>query len=210
MILHPSLFVPGLLLLLFPADRLLCAKVELRDFESFHTLGRKERFRPWWWVAALWIDPIRSFIGARLLTASLDLRFGRWDVPPTAEYSVAIAIVVVAVLAQLVTRREAGVILAPLGFVSGIVASVSPWYATVIAITLAAAAMAGLRHFFAFFLGGILAIAILALVVHADWRWIILPLVALGVPALVGLVSGRAMELPTRNGSGPNTPPKKE
>lgn len=203
MTIHLSLFVPALLLLLFPADRLLSSRVELRDFESFHTLDRPERYRPWWWVASLWVDPVRGFVGAGMLAASLDLMFGRWDVPPTPELALAAAVIAAAVVAQIVTWRERGVLLAPIGFATGIVAFVAPWYVTVIATTMAMVAMWGVRQFFAFFVAGGATAGFLAFVADTGTTWTVLALVALGLPAVASLVTGRAMEIPTRNSSGP-------
>lgn len=68
MTIHWSVFVPGVLLLLYPADRLLSSLVELRSFDCFQNLDNSPRYRPWWWVPALWIDPLRGFAGTWLLT----------------------------------------------------------------------------------------------------------------------------------------------
>ncbi|MGH9771748.1 MAG: hypothetical protein ACRD4Q_08635 [Candidatus Acidiferrales bacterium] len=202
MIIHPSLFVPALLLLVFPADRLLSSFVELRNFDSFHTLDRAARFRAWWWVPALWIDPWRGFGGAWLLTRSLDLHFKPWDVLPPFAYSLAIAVMVLGVGAQLVTRREPGAFLAPIGFVTGVLASLAPWTVTAIVVTIAITCMVGLRNFYAFFVAGFAAVLFLGFVMSTGPGWIVPALVALGLPVAVGLIAGRTLELPTRSAAG--------
>ena len=76
-------FVPGLLLLLLPADRLLSRWVELRSYECFNSLNNSPRHRPWWWVPALWVDPVRAYAGTWLLLRAMEWRWVEafWLVP---------------------------------------------------------------------------------------------------------------------------------
>jgi len=93
-----SYFLPGLILLLFPADGLLSKKVELRGMESFRSLHDSPRRRPWWWVPVLWIDPVRGFVGGRLLIWSCDFGAGDWSVVPKPAYGVLVALLSLAVI----------------------------------------------------------------------------------------------------------------
>ena len=203
---HFGLFAPALILLLFPADRLLTRFVELRNFEDFHTLDKGPRFRPWWWVAALWVDPLRSFAGIHLLLLSLGLKLGKWDVLPTAAFSVAIGIVTAAVLAQMFSARERGFFIAPIGFVLGIVAAIAPWKVTAIAATMAFTGMFGMRQFYAFFVGGLIASGFLGFIMSTGAGWLVLAMVAFGLPVTAGLITSRCLGLPTRNAAGRGVP----
>ena len=197
MTLQTALIFPALLLLLFPTDRLLPAGIELRSFNSFHTLGRQARSRPWWWVAALWLDPVRAFAGTGLLTRSLGLSFSRWDVPPTFTLSAAALVIAAGVVAQLFTRRDKDVLLPPLGYVAGVLCWVAPWYAAAIVLAMSATAMFGLRGFGAFFVAGLATVGFVTFVANAGHGWAVIAFTAFLIPALMAILSGRTFELPT-------------
>lgn len=196
MIFHVTSFVAGLLLLMFPADGLLTSSVELRGFDAFRTLERDSRARPWWWVPLLWIDPFRGFVGAGLLTESLGIPSADWAVIPRAGYALALAVFGLAVVVQMLTRREKGVFLAPIFFISGIVASLVPWPVSVIGLAMALTGMFAFRQFHAFFSMGFATVCFLGFVLTAGLVWLVPALEVLGVPAIAMLLSDRELELP--------------
>jgi hypothetical protein len=110
MTIHWSLFVPGVLVLLYPADRLLSSLVELRSFDCFQNLENSPRYRPWWWVPALWVDPLRGFLGTFLLQRAVEIPAVTWALIPKAEYALLVGVVALGVLSQtlldLVTRES--------------------------------------------------------------------------------------------------------
>jgi len=196
----------GVLLLLFPADRLLSRAVSLRTIDEFNHLNSNSRFRPWWWVPALWLDPLRAFAGAWLLRWSLDLSATRWDQLPKTNYVWFVALLGLGVVAQLFTRKGDGaVLLAPVGFVTGVAAALAPWPVAALSLLSAGLGLFGLRQFGAFFLFGAAALALLGLALDAA-VWRIAP--AAGVfafPILMNLITGRPLELPTRDETCPAT-----
>jgi hypothetical protein len=203
MIIHWSVFVPGVLLLLFPADRLLSSLVELRSFDCFQNLENSPRYRPWWWVPALWLDPVRGFAGTWLLQQALGVASSTWHTAPKTEYAGLLVLVGLGVLCQTFTRRgDQGVLLAPMGFVAGIVIALIPWPVSVIGLITAALGLFAFRQFHAFFAFGFAAVAILGLVLGTDVMWLGPAVGAFALPIAAGLVTGSSLEMPTRNASG--------
>ncbi len=208
MTIHWSLLVPGVVLLLFLADRLLSRRVELRSFGCFHSLEDSPRQRPWWWVPALWVDPLRGFVGTLLLREAFALKVTPWVPLPLGASALALSILIAGILCQMVTRRGGrGVLLAPMGFVAGAVLALAPWLVSLLAIATAAVGLFAFRQFHAFFTAGLMAIALLGVALGADAAWIGAATGAFALPLAAGLATGSALELPTRNPSGPARSP---
>ena len=202
LIINWSLFLPGVMLLLIPADALLSAHVQLRTLESFNNLDNTRRFRRWWWVPALWLDPWRGFGGALLVKHALTLTSTSWDHVPKLDYSLLVLAMLGGVVAQLYTRREEGVMLAPLGYVLGVAAALMPWPVALVAGIASLTGLFAFRHFTSYFLGGTVGVAFLGFVLGADVLWIIPAITVYFLPVLASLVTGKALELPTRDSSG--------
>lgn len=203
MIIHPGLFALGVLLLLFPADRLLSQLVSLRSFDCFLSLNNSPRFRPWWWVPLLWLDPFRGFAGAFALRTAVVPPSYDWATTAKGPYAVVVSLLCLGVVCQMLTRRERDAFLAPIGFVAGIVAALTPWAVAGIGVTMALTGMFAFRQFHAFFGVGLTAVAALGFALNAGPMWLIPSIAVLGLPGLLAGVSGRALEIPTRNDSGP-------
>jgi hypothetical protein len=203
MTIHWTLFVPGVLLLLYPADRLLSSLVELRSFDCFQNLENSQRYRPWWWVPVLWLDPLRGFLGTILVQHAAGITDVTWELTPKSEYALFVAVIAVGVLCQTITRRgDAGVLLAPIGFVAGAVTALAPLAVASIGIVTAALGLFAFRQFHAFFAFGLMAVGLLGLVLGAGMMWIAPAVGVLSLPIVAGLVTGSTLEIPTRNGSG--------
>jgi hypothetical protein len=202
MTIHWALFVPGVLLLLFPADRLLSSRVELRSFDCFQSLENSPRFRPWWWVPILWLDPLRGLAGPLLVRRALALGSEHWGDVSKPAYALLVALLSLAVVVQMFTRRgDRGVLLAPLGFVAGIVGALTPWPVAAIAIATSLLGLFALRQFHAYFAFGIGAVGLLGVVLDTHLMWIIPAAAAFALPIIAGIVTGSTLELPTRNAS---------
>ncbi|MBI5766357.1 MAG: hypothetical protein HZA93_01070 [Verrucomicrobia bacterium] len=197
-------------MLLWPADWLLSSRVELRSFDCFQSLENSPRHRPWWWVPALWIDPLRGFAGAWLLREALGLEFTRWVPVPQMVYVVALSMLALGILCQMLTRRGGrGVLLAPLGFVTGLVLAIVPWSVSLLAIASSALGAFAFRQFSAFFWFGLVAVVLLGLAFEAHGAALGAAGGAFGAPLAIGVVSACALEVPTRHDSprGPAEPP---
>lgn len=203
MTIHAGWFALGGLLLLFPADRLLSGRVRLRSFESFQTLENSPRRRAWWWVPLLWLDPLRGFAGAWSLRWSLPTAGQDWAAAEKIPYAAVVAVLCAGVACQMFRRGEREALLAPLGFVGGIVAALTPWAVACIGLAMALTAMNAFRRFQAFFAAGFAVVGCLGLALKAEPRWLILALVILALPGVVGVTSGRPLEIPARGESPP-------
>lgn len=199
-----SLFVPGVLLLLLPADRLLSAKVELRSFDCFQNLQNSPRHRPWWWVPALWLDPLRGFVGTFLLLRGLSIELQAWRLSSLMAYILLLVVLTAGLLSQMFTRRgDRGVLLAPMGFVGGVAMALTPWPVALIGIVTAMLGLFALRQFHWFFAFGFVAVALLGFLMDTNVVWYAPVLGLFALPIVLSLVTDSTFEIPTRNDSGP-------
>lgn len=204
-----GLFLPSLLLLLFPADRLLSSQVELRSFDCFRGLGEGSSARPWWWVPALWLDPLRGYFGADLLRNALGAGYTRWVVVSTPAYVSLIALIAIAVVAQTLTRKgDHGVLLAPIGFASGVSAALTPWAVAVIAVATALLGLFGFRQFYAYFVFGGIATGVLGSILNVAPIWVVPAACVFLLPVVTGVLTNSTLELPARNSSGSRELPR--
>jgi hypothetical protein len=202
---HWGLFAPALLLLWFPADRLLSSTVRLRSLETFTTLERSPQRRPWWWVPALWLDPMRALGGALLLkqALALDAPEMEWSLLPKTAYWMMNGLLAIAVLIQMFTRRQEEVMLAPIGFVSGLVGVLVPWPVALIAFPMAIASIFAFRQLQAFFGIGFMMVGLLGFLLQSEVAWLATALGVLALPLAITLVTGSTLELPTRGPAKP-------
>lgn len=207
MTIHWSLFGLGVLLLLFPADRLLSSRVELRSFDRFHSLESSPRFRPWWWVPVLWLDPVRGFFGASLLQRSLTIDSTLWVWVPKPEYALLVGLLAIATMGQTLTRRgDRDVLLAPVGFTAGAVAALTPWPVALIGIAAALIGLFAFRQFGAYFVCGLSAVVLLGFALKAPLAGTAAAAGVFVLPVVTAFVTSRTLELPARDSSGPAHP----
>lgn len=79
------LFVPALLLLLFPGDRLMGARTELFSFDRGNNRSASINRRRWMYVR--WVEPARGFGGAYALKISLPLATELWHYASPQAYA---------------------------------------------------------------------------------------------------------------------------
>ena len=196
------LLVPGAVLLLIPANALLSSFIQLRTFESFNNLDSRRRHRAWWWVPALWLDPARGFLGAYLVKSSLALSSTHWASVPKTDYSLLLGLMLLAIVSQVYTRREEQVLLAPIGFVAALLFALVTWPVALVGVIAGVTGLYAFRQFGAFFLFAALGVSFLGVVLAETSIWLIPAICACGVPVIASLVTGRSLELPTRDASG--------
>ncbi|MCC5023304.1 MAG: hypothetical protein J6386_11165 [Candidatus Synoicihabitans palmerolidicus] len=144
----------------------------------------------------MWLDPLRG--GAWWVKESLTLESVRWEFVPKVDYSL-----LVGVIAQLYTRREEGVLLAPLGWVLGATAALMPGEVALVSAIVSITGLFAFRNFFTFFMGGGLAVVFLGWVLGANVLWLGPTIGLYFVPLIAPFVTGKTLELPTRDASGP-------
>ena len=202
MTIYWGMFLPGLLLLFYPADRLLSSVVQLRSFDCFQSLENSARHRPWWWVPILWIDPLRGLAGTLLLKQALGLNSPYWDSTPLPGYCLLLGLLVPAIWGQTHTRREEQVMLAPLGFVFGIVGALTSWPVALLGLIMALTGLFAFRQFHAFFAMGLAAVALVGFVMEINPHWLVPAVIVVGLPIMISIITGRTLEVPTRDSSG--------
>lgn len=191
-----ALFAPALLLLLFPAAATLSARAELCSFDCLFGLRDRNRSRPWWWLAPLSLDPLRGYAGVWLLVHALEFKPASWAMTPKPEYAVLVAVLTLATFCQTFTRREHGVLLAPIGFVSGAIVALVPGFTPYCILALAFIALFGFRQFYAFFTAGLIALPAVGFLFEAKPSLLGAALPLFLLPLLTGMLSNSALELP--------------
>ena len=120
------------------------------------------------------------------------------------------AVLAAGVVGQILTRRgDQGVLLAPVGYVAGVAAALTPWPVALIAVVTGFVGLFAFRQFHAFFAFGAATVAILGFVLETEVMWIAPAAGVFALPNLAGLFTGSALELPTRNASRPSPPPRR-
>jgi len=210
MSIHWSLLAPGALLLLFPTDLILSARVELRSFDRFRSLENSPRSRPWWWVPALWLDPVRGLVGAWLLRMGLVGGETHWHAVAKPEYAAAVALLIIGAIGQVFTRQgDTDARLAPMGYVAGVLFALVPWPLAAIGMVSSLLALFAFRNFPAYFASGMSTILLFGAVFDAPMMWVLPAAGVFAVPILTAFLTGGTLELPTRNlSAAPQSPPK--
>jgi hypothetical protein len=201
MIIAWQMFAPAILLLWFPTSAMLSQKVQLRAWETFESLHSAKAPRPWWWVPSLWVDPVRAVVGTYLLRESLGLNDAYLDIVLGPNYGVMVGVMMVGVVMQLFSSREEGVMLAPLGFVVGMIGVLVPWPVGVAGLVLGITGLFAFRNYASFFMGGMLGVGVLGGLMRMDVFWLLPAVGVISIPLIANLVTGRSMELPTREPS---------
>lgn len=192
--------VPAVLLLCFPLDGLLRGEVRFGQVDQMFLRGRKRRLSVWN-TAMLAIDPLRAAGGAYLLIAGLrqvDPIGGGLMAEATMPLLMG-AILFVALIAQLVTRRDPEYLLAPVGFSAGLIVQLMSPSVAAIALLAGFVALAGVRAWSAYFLVAAVACAGGGFALMELDR--VTPLVlgsVLVLPGIAGMLTGRHLMMPGR------------
>lgn len=191
------LFLPAALLLLFPGNIFLPARVEMLSFERFRNASGKSR-----WILLRWLDPVRAFGAAFALKVSLPLTSDLWAYVPGPEYSVLVAVLMLGAALQTFTLKESDVLLSPTGYVVGVLFALVPWPVAGVALISGTTCMFAFRQFMPFFAIAGIVTAVIGVLFETPVIWL-LPAVGLAfVPVVASLVTGRTLEIPVREDTG--------
>ena len=195
---HWSYLAGAIAALAFPTDFLLPRETRLRDFESFVSLENSPGRRPWWWLLALWLDPLRAFGGTYLLIHAFAAPAGRHGLVHSPGYWIATAILALSCVCQCLTRRDPEALLAPIGYCVGCLAIIAAPAAAAIGCALAVTSLFAFRRLNAFFGVAIVTLPVLDYVLGGSLPWLLPGLIVLTLPLFLTLVTGRTLEIPTR------------
>lgn len=188
------LFAPALLLLLFPGDRLMSPRVELFSFDR--GTNRSAVINRGRWMYVRWVEPLRSFGGAYALKLSLPLATDLWHYVSVEAYALFIGILLVGLIAQLPTHREEGALLAPVGYMVGLLFALLPWPMAAVGIVSGVTGLFAFRQLHGFFGFTGAVIGLVGLLFRHSPMWLIPAVGLLFVPVFAGLLTGRTLEMP--------------
>lgn len=189
-----QLFLPALLLLLFPADRLMGSRVELLSFDRAGNRSAAVNRRRWMYVR--WTEPLRALGGAFALKISLPLATDLWRFQAGDAYALFIAILVAGMILQLPTNREEGALLAPVGYAVGILFALLPWPLAGVGLIGGITSLFAFRQLNAFFGFAASVVGLVGLLFESPPMWLIPAVGLLFLPVLAGLLTGRTLEMP--------------
>lgn len=151
-------FVPALVLLFYPSYAGGSARLRLCGYEDIR-YNRGGAAKSGVRNLRMWLDPARAFAGAWLLRHSWVVEAplpGVWKYVPLAATMLVIA---AALGVQMHTRYDSTVLLAPIGFCTGLVFALLPTQVALLVVVFAAASLMAFRGWWAFFLCGAAAAA---------------------------------------------------
>lgn len=185
------MLVPGLLFLFYPLDTWLGGRVRLRDYEQMRAGAGA-----WWRQSWIWADPLRAFAGGWLLKNSWAIEPplpGIWRHVPLMS---AVAVMALAVVAQMHTRRADGVLYAPIGYVAGLLFAVLPPEVAVLVVALAGACLMAFRGWAAYFLCGALGAGVFGYLILRGDFWMAAAVILMLEPLLLSLLVQRQLMFP--------------
>jgi len=194
MLIEWQLFLPALLLLLVPGDLLMSPRIELLSFDRAG--NRSSAINRQRWVYVRWMEPVRGFGGAYLLQISLPLTTDLWDYLPGGAYGLFLGLLIAGVVAQLITRRAEGALLAPIGYVMGVVFALVPWPLAMVGLVSGITSIFAFRQLHAFFGFSAATVGLVGLLFESPVVWLVPAVGLLFMPLLAGLMTGRALEMP--------------
>ena len=151
MIIEWGILLPAIVLLYYPADRILPQSLRLRTYGQLSDPARPHRHRWWLWQPALWADTLRCGVSIWLVQFALALGGSQGGPNPTVLLG---SLLLLGVLPQMVTGRKPATMFAPLGYVFAALFVLLPFAAALPAAVLGAVGLMALREFSAIFIGG--------------------------------------------------------
>ena len=153
-----GILLPAIVLLFYPADRILPQNLRLRTYGQLCDPARAHRHRWWLWQPALWADALRCGASIWLIDfAPTPIGTGAGGKPVVLLGG----LLLVGVLPQMVTLRKAATMYAPLGYVFAALFVLLPFAAALPVAVLGVVALMALREFPAIFFGGAVVAAVL-------------------------------------------------
>jgi hypothetical protein len=192
---HWMFLVPGLLVLFYPLDTWLGRSVRFHDYEYIRNSGARAG-TPWWHQRWVWLDPLRAFVGGWLLRHSWAIEPplpGLWSHLPLMATAVVMGL---ALAAQMHTRRDGESMIAPIGYVAGLLFVLLPPQVAVLVVVMAGACLMAFRGWSAFFLCGALGAAAFGFMILRFNFWLAVSVVLMIEPLLLSVLAQRQLLLP--------------
>ena len=192
-----GLFLPSVVLLYYPAERIMPTGQKLRTYSQLSDPAQRHRHSWWRWQPALWADALRIAAAVWLLNFSI---------VPAAGESRALAVVLLggllmlALIPQMVTRRKPDAMFAPVGYVLAVLFVLLPLSAALPAAVLGIVGLMAIRDFTAFFIGGSLMAVLLGYFLGGSLVTSCMVAAIFALPAIVSAMFRCKLVLPVRVG----------
>lgn len=196
MVFNWGLFLPALILLLYPLERILPAKMKCRSFENLTDPAFRHRRRWWRWQPELWLDVVRITVAAWFLKFSV--------VAENSEGGKLVTLILGAVLSvglimQMITRRKEDALLAPLGYVLGMTLAFLPVGPALAVFALAIVTLGAIQDFNAYFVGGSAAAAAMGYMFAGSITTTAMLTGIFFLPVLISMLTRRKLLLAVRS-----------
>lgn len=191
-----TMLVPALALLYIPAERIMPAGVRLRSYLQLNDPAVEHR-RFWWrWQPVLWADAIRIALAIWLVEFALAPDPGAGEARVTLILGV---LLLPGIILQMVTRRKAGAMFAPVGYALAALCVLLPPITALQVAVISIVALGAIRYFDAFFLGGGAASLALGLLPGAPRLSALLVAAVFILPVLLAAMFSCKLVLPVRS-----------
>jgi len=198
MIIAWGILLPSVVLLYYPAERIIPFGHKLRTYSQLSDPAQRHRHSWWRWQPALWADALRIAAAVWLLDFSIVAEAGE---------SRALAVVtlggllMLGLIPQMVTRRKPDAMFAPAGYVLAVLFVLLPLSAALPTAVLGIVGLMALRDFTALFLVGGLMSVLLGYLLGGSVVTSCMVAAIFALPAIVSAMFRCKLVLPVRVGS---------
>ncbi len=198
MIIEWGILLPAIVLLFYPADRILPLNLRLRTYGQLSDPARPHRHRWWLWQPALWADALRCGVSIWLVQFALTPLGGNGGRTPTVLLG---GLLLVGVLPQMVTLRKPGTMFVPLGYVFAALFVLLPFAAALPAAILGAVGLMALREFSAIFIGGAIVTGVFGYLLGGSVTTVAILATVFALPVVVSTMFRCKLVLPVQSRS---------
>ncbi len=198
--------IQALILLLFPLGLFFGKWVSLRQYSSSAVADEFSLARSWATIPALWVDPLRAYLGTLLLNDenfAVRLPVGAKGDLIHEKLFLTVGVLALALMVQMFAVRnpeDDDTLLAPVGFTIGMIFALIAMPAVAVLTTVVAvASVAAFRSWHAFFLGAVVAVVGTGFLLMRGEKSMLGAVVLLLVePVLICVVVRREFVIPVR------------
>ncbi|HTJ78187.1 MAG TPA: hypothetical protein VL357_04260 [Rariglobus sp.] len=191
------MFFPSLLFLFIPLEIFLPGNIRLKELAYIDFLDATVYRRGPWRLPIVWVDGIRSYLGALLLCNA-------WEIEPIAGtwgYILPVAclfVLTLSITVQMHTRYNKGHFLAPVIYVVGVWLALMPLPLAMVAVAAGGVCMVAFRSLTAFFFCAAAMMGVFGgIVLRAGSLTMVAAALGL-LPCLLSLLFGRSLAVPMR------------
>lgn len=198
MIIEWGILLPALVLLVYPADRILPQHLRLRTYGQLSDPAHTHRHRWWLWQPALWADAFRCAVALWLV----DFALTPIGINTAAKPFVLLGgLLLVGVLPQMLTWRKAATMFAPLGYVFAALFVLLPFAAALPVAVLGIVGLMALREFTAIFLGGAIVTGVFGYLLGGSVTMVTIQACVFVLPVVVSTMFRCKLVLPVQSRS---------